>query len=619
MEQKPREQPMAETQEPSTLDLLRKTLEMEFGNPGVQYFGLFGDDLAFGIDKLKQQSVAGAVVASPADELFFARQRFDNYLLHVVEQQLAGLSLDSSVLVVGDPLVSVAKNIESRDISALWLGSADLIDEELRSLSHFKYCETDLISFQCSQKVELLLLQCPFCYLDQLALLSKSRDLLAATGRLLLLGEFLADDSGIGYSMLPSLSSFHNLSTRLGFRLCESVELSESAVKTLSLVKPVIEKHAPALLSENVIDNVMLEDVKQDFALVQSEFDSGRRCFRLFLLDRELEQKSKWANVEYGDIHSFHRSEISTLFEKSFNVTFDEDLWDWKYQRGEGSCVTARLRKGGEIVAHYGGAPRDILYFGTPSKAIQLCDVMVHPDIRKQYGRGSLFFEVAATFLEREIGNTVKHLLGFGFPNKKTMNISKCIGLYEKVDNFIEIEYSSPEGDASVQELKCEAYRQSAIHAEELDSLWLQMCKGYTDSIIGVRDSDYIKYRYLSHPFARSNQYQCLIIREVGSGTARAFAVLKEHPGGKLLMDLICPLHDMKSMISKLNQEVHSPDMPSVLKLWITQSAKEKIWLENAVTNELGIEIPCNNWSPGPSHDALLGAWWLTAGDMDFI
>jgi hypothetical protein len=353
---------------------------------------------------------------------------------------------------------------------------------------------------------------------------------------------------------------------------------------------------------------------------MQREFNSGRRCFRLFLLDRELEKESKWTNVEYGDIHSFHRSEISALFEKSFNVTFDEDLWDWKYQKGGGRCVTARLSKGGEIVAHYGGAPRDILYFGTPSKAIQPCDVMVHPSIRKEYGRGSLFFEVAATFLEREIGNTVKHLLGFGFPNKKAMNISKRIGLYEKVDDFIEIEYPSPEDDSAVQKLKCETYQQdSVIHVEELDSLWSQMRKAYTNNIIGVRNSDYIKYRYISHSFARSNQYQCLIVREIESGAARAFAVLKEHPGGKLLMDLICPVHDMKLMISKLNQEVFSPDIPSVLKLWITQSAKEKVWLENAVMNELGIEIPCNNWSPGPSHDALLGAWWLTAGDMDFI
>jgi hypothetical protein len=38
-----------------------------------------------------------------------------------------------------------------------------------------------------------------------------------------------------------------------------------------------------------------------------------------------------------------------------------------------------------------------------------------------------------------------------------------------------------------------------------------------------------------------------------------------------------------------------------------------------ATVRELQIEIPCNRWSHGPATETLAGAWWLTAGDMDFM
>lgn len=254
--------------------------------------------------------------------------------------------------------------------------------------------------------------------------------------------------------------------------------------------------------------------------------------------------------------------------------------------------------------------------------AIQPCDVMVHPSIRKQYGKGSLFFEVAATFLEREIGNTVNHLLGFGFPNQKTMNISKRLGLYEKTDDFVEIVY--PVSQASEEQSRHQAtiidYDPLDVASrEDLDSLWAAMKDDYRDGIIGVRDAEYIQHRYVNHPFSKARQYRCVIIRAGSSKQALAFAVTKEHDGGKLLMDLICSAAVMKTAISILKQELSRGEGSTSLRLWVTSSGKDKVFTAGAIVNELGIEIPCNSWNPGPSAELLYGAWWLTAGDMDFI
>ena len=55
------------------------------------------------------------------------------------------------------------------------------------------------------------------------------------------------------------------------------------------------------------------------------------------------------------------------------------------------------------------------------------------------------------------------------------------------------------------------------------------------------------------------------------------------------------------------------------LKIWITKAWIDEVRISGVIENELGIEIPCNSWNPGPSSKVLYGAWWLTAGDMDFM
>jgi hypothetical protein len=75
----------------------------------------------------------------------------------------------------------------------------------------------------------------------------------------------------------------------------------------------------------------------------------------------------------------------------------------------------------------------------------------------------------------------------------------------------------------------------------------------------------------------------------------------------------------MKPAISVLNQYLSRIEGDAVLRLWVTSSGKDKVFTSGAIVNELGIEIPCNSWNPGPSAVILNGAWWLTAGDMDFI
>ncbi len=608
---------MKETEKLTILSILNRILELKSANSRLQHYGLFDEDAELEA-KTFNSDIEARNAQTPASEvLILAQQNFNDYMLKIIRQQLGS---ESSLLIAGGTLQALAQASAEQGIATIWLAPHGLVGEEWASLPHFSHYARDLPGFSEMPAVDFIVLEGSFRYLDQLALLSKCRDLLNTNGQLLLFGEFLDDDSKIEYSLLPNLSSFRQLSRRLGFRIIESVDATMSAQKTLDLVQTLIDENVEELVKVDALDTSMIDELQFEFLRMLEEFVSGRRCFRFFLLERETETKNEWAHAEYLEIDAFDTTEIAELFEKSFNIAFDENLWHWKYREGDGKCVAARLGKGSEIVAHYGGVPREILYFGNPSMAIQPCDVMVHPDMRKQYGKGSLFFEVAATFLEREIGNTVSHLLGFGFPNQKTMNISKRLGLYEKTDDFLELRYAPVAATAALQQLRCEAYDETnPEHIDELNDLWLQMSEGFMDGIIGVRSFDYIKYRYLSHPYSRSKPYRCLIIRDANSAKALAFTVSREHSDAKLLMDLICPVETMKQAIAKLNQELNAGGEAIGLKLWITKSWVDKVWLDDAIVNELGIEIPCNSWNPGPGSKILYGAWWLTAGDMDFV
>lgn len=587
---------------PSAPDLITRTLELEFGAVQFPCYGLFQE---------------ADLENTDPDCLQAAQERFSNSL----RQQLQALLGDGAgILIVGDTLARLAADLAKQGFASSWLASQRNRELPLTSTENLQIHTGDILEFDQHTKFDCIVVQSSSRYLDQLGLLSRCRELLKAEGSILLFGEFLQDDSAIEYSLLPNLSSFKQLSQRLGYALSAELDYTASAKHSLKLFTSILEKHRPNLVDGHDVSDSEIESLLQEFDKIDSEFGNRRRCFRVFQLSRIPHQADEYALAEYGDIDAFEPREIAQLFEKSFDKAFDPDLWRWKYELGDGKCVIARIAKDGEIVGHYGGAPRHIRYFGSPAMAIQPCDVMVLPEIRRQYGKSSLFFKVAATFLEREIGNTVNHLLGFGFPNQKAMNIAIRLGLYEKTDDFIEVIYPDPvdhsdEQSFSVTALDLSEQRQQ----QDLDELWQQMCKGVMDGIIGVRNWQYIFYRYFEHPFARTNQYQCVVINDIRSNKVYAVAVLKDHLQQRLLMDLICPLERMPVAISVLNQLVSKSGEGCGLKMWITRGWLDKIKIDGATVNELGIEIPCNSWNPGPSSETLYGAWWLTAGDMDFI
>ena len=472
-------------------------------------------------------------------------------------------------------------------------------------------------------------------YKEQMRLLCRARKLLSDGGKLILAGEYLRDVGTILESGLPTEFSLLQLAERLGFRLLETIDWTEKARTSVAEARSLLadpmpsSRFPPAAWLRSLQTGVRGTDgahpdeqerkLARELDGLAAELENGHRRFECFVFELDARAGGPWSELELGDIDSFEPEEVAEIFEESFGEQFDAALWRWKYEAGKGTCIVARTEPGGPVIAHYGGVAREIDYFGADQLAFQGCDVMVKPAVRRQYGRNSLYFHMTATLFEREIGYTVDHALGFGFPNKPVMKTAVRLGLYGKVDDYVELAFGDVPGsdpDIQVEPLRME----NPSHGNSVDELWQAMRKDFGDGVIGKRHGEYLDYRYFRHPNADA-YFPLLLTHE---SEAFAVAVLKRHEEQWLLMDVVAPLARMNDVVAALLRWLDSrpesrENRPGALRMWLTNAWVERLSWQDRVEKNLGIEIPFNAWNPGPDSTLPHGAWWLTAGDMDSI
>jgi cyclopropane fatty-acyl-phospholipid synthase-like methyltransferase len=493
--------------------------------------------------------------------------------------------------------------------------------EELRHVTSVSCADaTDDVQFHCAEfgqwqsteRFDIMVLEQSAQYLDPLSLLTRARELLRSGGQLLIVDEFLLDDQRRVPEPRPLLAHFLQLAERCGITLERQLQLGKEVAPGLKLFQELLHKHRAALAFMLKIDEGTVDALSAALDTLHEKFVDGRLGYSLLDLRCGAQFEHE---VVYGSIDSFTADEIRPVFESSFDARFDPAVWHWKYGTGRGRAVCARVD--GLLVGHYGGAPRDIRFFGEPNKAIQICDVMVMPEYRSFANRDTLFFKTAATFLEQHIGNAAEHLLGFGFPNKRVLQMAQRLGLYETTDSFIELHYASQTEPVSADFLVTPFALDEAGSRDTVDALWEQMAHDLRAQIVGVRDHAYLQYRYCSHPSWASRGYECVALRHRDTGALAALAILKKHEGGRLLMDIIGPLEGIPTQLRAL--VAYLSESGAALCCRITNGHARHFTLPGCELRDLGIEIPCNSWTRGPQADELKGAWWLTAGDMDFL
>jgi hypothetical protein len=310
---------------------------------------------------------------------------------------------------------------------------------------------------------------------------------------------------------------------------------------------------------------------------------------------------------------------MRSLFASVFGHAMSAEHWTWKYVQGQGRG--AGLLRDGVMLAHYGGVARRIAYFGQAQRACQVCDVMVEPSANRALVRRGPLYKVAAAFLEAEVGLGRPHLVAFGFPSARHHAVAKRLGLYDQVDEVVRVSWPGAQGDVEHRVgLRPMGQTGTCFDASDrkvVDRLWRQMALGFQANILGVRDADWLQYRYLQHPQLK---YEMLLVHSRWLRRPLGALVFRRHPDHLHWLDWIGPPETIHILLAVVRHLAAASGLGRV-DAWITRSQLHRLVRQNdqdATVVDLQIPLPTIVHTLGPALDTLRDRWFLTAGDADF-
>lgn len=442
---------------------------------------------------------------------------------------------------------------------------------------------------------------------DPVSLFNHMLESLKPTGSLVILNEFLISaDSHSAH--LPSLNNTLALAQRFGFKCVEQQNLSAGVIPVLDGLLRMSQKHQKQLKRDLLLSTVQFDSLEMLNRDYKAHYTQGQ--YRYVLLSFRRGQSPKW-RLKLFNQQDFDA--VQVLFQSAFHERLSLDFWRWKYasEHAHQLCIW----QGNTLVAHYGGIPRDILYFGQCKTAVQIGDVMVHPSQRGVLTKTGPFFRMAATFLERYIGFGQPFLLGFGFPNARAMKVAEHLGLYEEVGQMVEISWQlSDRSEKALSCLRCLNQKNIKAYSSVIDEIWQLMAVDLQTALVGVRDAPYLLKRYLNHPQQR---YHIFLVQNRLTQKAYGVVVLSINQQRGEIIDIISSLKHIPLLVFHAQRFARLSGCEQLF-CQVTDNFSAHFKTKDSNEKILDIRIPSNCWTSGPSSKMIKGQWWLMAGDMDF-
>ncbi|WP_425642617.1 GNAT family N-acetyltransferase [Marinomonas gallaica] len=301
---------------------------------------------------------------------------------------------------------------------------------------------------------------------------------------------------------------------------------------------------------------------------------------------------------------------IKQLFQDTFEQPLHEDVWNWKYKFADSSGYL--VSEGQEIAGFCGGAPRRGLVKGEPATLAQLGDVMVDKRQRGVLTKTGPFYRSVYGFLTEKIGKDREFPFGFGFPNRRHLRVGQRQNLYAPMDRILEAEWPAKEAQYSLTE-----WQGDSDLGANIDQLWQQMKPHLNNYLVGVRDQDWMRFRFLEKPM---DHYQIHLVQDTQqSQNYIGVIVLKDYPDSahiELLDVITTPENGLANLAAA--QQIASRLGRNSVKAWLT--ANVYAWYESthATVTPTEVFVP-GNALDDPDHLAISkDSWWLMGGDSDF-
>jgi hypothetical protein len=304
--------------------------------------------------------------------------------------------------------------------------------------------------------------------------------------------------------------------------------------------------------------------------------------------------------------------ELLALFEEVFGHKMPPEQWRWKYA---GAALRGTLlRRGGAVVAFFGGMPRAVQGPEGIHLAVQNGDVMVKPGERGVFTRHGAFYRVTAAFLDRHIGPGRTYEFGIGFPNERHLSLGVKLGLYVPGERMKTISWSPRAGEG-----RSWWTREATLDAAGLgagDTLWQAMKRDWTGWFIPVRDAQRWRFRFVEHP---SCKYHLVVIRRRLGGRPLAALALREHPGHVEWLDYVGTRGDVPRAVAAARSfAARCGDKP--LTALCSESIAAVFAVDAAAVENSAIVIPLRAPEPGWAQPyPWQGRLWLMGGDTDFL
>jgi cyclopropane fatty-acyl-phospholipid synthase-like methyltransferase len=465
------------------------------------------------------------------------------------------------------------------------------------------FCER-LEDFTDTQKFDLIIFQESAQYIDTETLFRKASSLLRDEGQIIIMDEIsLHKSSEPG---LPLIDDYISLSDASGFDIIERLDLSSQAAPTNAYLLDAITRYRVDLIRDLDLSGEEIDGLIHSLQNHFSKYRSEHYGYSFLQLKKKTSEQRAWI-TEWA--HPEDEAELLNLFSAAFGHDMPPELWRWKYQGL--NTLGVMVRRDNKPVAFYGGLPRAIRLFGSPATAVQIGDVMVHPQQRGILTRKGPFFLAASQFFERFVGHGKKFSLAYGFPSERAYRLGSRLGLYEQVGEIMRVSWPALKTRPSLKNrtriLKPEQYT-------TVDQLWDQMAEAMRDQVIGVRDWDYLQRRYLKHP---TLNYQIFLVSSRWLGNPIGIFVVNILEDSVELLDLVTSPEHISILVHNVRRLTWNLNKP-LAYAWITAQHAPLLAGETGDITPTNIPLPNCCYTSGISANELQDCWWLMGGDTDF-
>jgi hypothetical protein len=123
---------------------------------------------------------------------------------------------------------------------------------------------------------------------------------------------------------------------------------------------------------------------------------------------------------------------LCALFETVFGTPIRPDVWAWKYHDSALSGhVNAVLMDGDRVIAHAGAFAWPGYFRGQTVPIVQVCDLMLSPDMRGQFGPNGAYAQLVRG-LTGLLKTRFPDGLFYGFPGERPFRLGERLGFYHR-------------------------------------------------------------------------------------------------------------------------------------------------------------------------------------------